>query len=70
MKARDLIGRVFGLGGRAITTLEKVLDIGDNVLDIGVAITNDAKQDAVVEGLISNKQRKDRLAELGIETEV
>lgn len=69
MKARDLIGRIFGLGGRVINSVEKVLDIGDNVLDIGVAITADAKEDAVVEGLLSNKQRQDRLKELGIETE-
>lgn len=69
MRAGEFIGSVFGLGGRLIGSASKVLDITDNLLDVGVAITEDTKLDAQVDKQINSKTRADKLAALGITEE-
>ena len=66
MKAGQLIGRTFDFVGRALDSTEKLFDVTDNVLDTAVAMTDDIKQDTLLEGKLAQKVRQDKLKELGL----
>lgn len=69
MRAGEFIGSVFSLGGRLVGSATKILDITDNLLDVGVFITEDTKLDAKVDMQVNSKTRADKLAALGITEE-
>ena len=66
MKLRDLLGKTFGFAGRALDSAEKLFDITDNLLDTAVAVSEDTKQDVLVDLKANNALRDQRLKDLGI----
>ena len=66
MKLGELIGKVFSFTGRALDSTEKLFDITDNILDTAIAVSEDTKQDALVDLKVNNSLRNQRLKDLGI----
>ncbi len=66
MKLGELIGKVFSFTGRALDSTEKLFDITDNILDTAIAITEDTKQDSLIDLKVNSELRDKRLKELGI----
>ena len=66
MKLGELIGKVFSFTGRALDSTEKLFDITDNILDTAIAITEDTKQDSLIDLKVSSELRSKRLKDLGI----
>lgn len=66
MKLGELISKVFSFTGRALDSTEKLFDITDNILDTAIAITEDTKQDSLIDLKANNALRDQRLKDLGI----
>ncbi len=66
MKLGELIGKVFSFTGRALDSTEKLFDITDNILDTAIAITEDTKQDSLIDLKVNSELRDKRLKDLGI----
>ena len=66
MKLFELIGKVFSFTGRALDSTEKLFDITDNILDTAIAITEDIKQDSLIDTKVNSELRSKRLQDLGI----
>ena len=66
MKLGELIGKVFSFTGRALDSTEKLFDITDNILDTAIAVSEDTKQDALVDLKVNSSLRDQRLKDLGI----
>ena len=66
MKLGELIGKVFSFTGRALDSTEKLFDITDNLLDTAIAVSEDTKQDVLVDLKANNALRDQRLKDLGI----
>lgn len=66
MKLGELIGKVFSFAGRALDSTEKLFDITDNILDTAVAVSEDTKQDVLVDLKANNALRDKRLKDLDI----
>lgn len=66
MKATELVGKIFSFTGRALDSTEKLFDITDNILDTAIAITEDTKQDSLIDLKVNSELRNKRLKELDI----
>ena len=66
MKLSELISKVFGFTGRALDSTEKLFDITDNILDTAISITEDTKQDSLIDLKVNSELRNKRLKELDI----
>ena len=66
MKLGELIGKAFSFTGRALDSTEKLFDITDNILDTAIAITEDTKQDSLIDLKVNSELRNKRLKELDI----
>ena len=66
MKLFELIGKVFSFTGRALDSTEKLFDITDNILDTAIAVTEDIKQDSLIDIKVNSELRSKRLKDLGI----
>ena len=66
MKLGELIGKVFSFTGRALDSTEKLFDITDNILDTAIAVTEDIKQDSLIDIKVNSELRSKRLQDLGI----
>ena len=66
MKLGELISKVFSFTGRALDSTEKLFDITDNILDTAIAVSEDTKQDVLVDLKANNALRDQRLKDLGI----
>lgn len=66
MKLGELISKVFSFTGRALDSTEKLFDITDNILDTAIAITEDTKQDSLIDLKVNSELRNKRLKELDI----
>ena len=66
MKLGELIGKVFSFTGRTLDSTEKLFDITDNILDTAIAITEDIKQDSLIDTKVNSELRSKRLQDLGI----